>query len=184
MISAKGHEHLVSALRQIRSVRPDAVLVIVGDGPLAPRLRDQVRASGLEGTVFLPGALRASSELYAALDVFVYPSIVGVFGLVVLEAMACGVPVVASDLPGSTTLLTDGFNVLVVPPADPAAIARAVLRLVGDPELAEMLTSQAEERVRLRFSREAMVDRYLAIYRAVLARRRTTRVSRARSGSG
>jgi glycosyltransferase involved in cell wall biosynthesis len=169
MIHAKGHQHLVAALVQIRSARPDAVLVIIGDGPLAGRVRDQVGSLGLDGITFFPGALPVTPELYAAFDVFVYPSIVGVFGLVVLEAMACGVPVVASDLPGSEILLADGVDALVVPPGDPAAIAGAVLRLADDQELAQELAARAADHVRQRFSAETMINRYLALYRGVLA---------------
>jgi glycosyltransferase involved in cell wall biosynthesis len=106
MIPAKGHEHLIAAFARMRSGRPDAVLVIVGDGPLADRVRGQIRSLGLEGVTFLPGTLPVTPELYGAFDVFVYPSVVGVFGLVVLEAMACGVPVLCTA-GGPTDEFTD-----------------------------------------------------------------------------
>ncbi|HEV8516594.1 MAG TPA: glycosyltransferase, partial [Candidatus Limnocylindrales bacterium] len=74
LLPAKGHEHLVRALPAIRAERPEAVLVVVGDGPLAGRLREIGDRLGLGDALVLPGALRASPDLYACFDVFVYPS--------------------------------------------------------------------------------------------------------------
>lgn len=132
----KGADVAVNALRHL----PDeATLSVIGPGSVAQRaeLEDLAEAAGLSGRVFF-GA-RPRSELasqYAAADVFLFPSRwEEPFGLTPLEAMACGTPVVATGMGGSSEYLADGRNCLLVPRDDPAAMAAAVRRLATDPTL-------------------------------------------------
>ena len=136
----KGAAYLIEAMKQV-----DAQLILVGDGPLRAALEEQARPLGKK--VRFLGAKTHSqlAEIYASADLFAAPSVrardgdVEGFGLVFLEAMASGLPVVASRSGGIPYLIQDGVNGLLVPPADASALADAVNRLLREPELAKRL---------------------------------------------
>ena len=133
-------------------------LVVAGDGPLRSRLpqaRGFVSHDELE-------------ELYACAAVVVCPSRREGFGVVCLEAMAHGRPVVATNVGGLKDLVVDGETGLVVPPRDPAALRAALERLLGDAELRRRLGAAGRERARERFSWAAVTDATLAAYRMAL----------------
>lgn len=143
----KGVLVLARAFRQLLGTHPDAVLTIVGDGPqrreLAASLSEvpagQVR---LAGRVSSPALTRTLAEA----DVAVAPALGGEsFGIVLLEAMAARTAVVASDLPGYRSVVTDGRDGLLVPPGDPGRLAGTLARLLGAPELRAALVAAGEE---------------------------------------
>ena len=150
---------------------PDTRVLIVGDGPLRPALEQQARRLGVSSAVTLAGYQEDVASAYAAMDVFVLPSRDEGFGIVFLEAMAMGIPVVGTRVIGSTDAVDDGVTGLLVPYADAPALAQAVLRIMGDAELGRRLSSTAAERVRRSFSREQSVAKVEALYRE-LARNR------------
>jgi glycosyltransferase involved in cell wall biosynthesis len=150
---------------------PDTRVLVVGDGPLRPALEQQARRLGISSAVTLAGYQEDVASAYAAMDVFVLPSRDEGYGIVFLEAMAMGVPVVGTRVIGSTEAVEDGVTGLLVPYADAPALAQAVLRILGDPELRQHLRSTAAERVRRSFSREQSVAKVEALYRE-LARNR------------
>jgi rhamnosyl/mannosyltransferase len=162
LVYYKGFEHLVEAMRAV-----DGHLVIVGTGPLRRPLEERVRALGLEGRVTLVGGVDDAVPFYHAARVFVLASIARseAFGIVQIEAMACGRPVVNTQLDSGVPFVSrDGESGLTVPPADPAALAAAVNRLLDDAALRETLGRAARARVEREFSQEAMVRRFLALY--------------------
>jgi phosphatidylinositol alpha-mannosyltransferase len=132
----KGFRTTVRAFAAIAERRPTAVLVVAGDGEeadavetLAPALRERVVMLGNVPHVRLP-------PYHAASDVFVGPALGREsFGIVLVEAMAAGLPVVATDIPGYREVVRDGIDGLLVPPGDPVALAAAVERLLDDPDL-------------------------------------------------
>ncbi len=143
----KGLEQLVRAFIRVKTQRPSARLVVVGEGPerrrceaiIPERLRSQVTFVGRGGPDDLP-------SLYAAADVFAAPALGGEsFGIVLLEAMAAGTPVVASAIPGYRTLLRDGVEGRLVPPGDVAALAQALDTLLGNPSLREAMSRAGRE---------------------------------------
>ncbi len=141
-------------------------LVVAGTGPDEARLR----ASAPDGTTFL-GTLDRTRDLpalYASADAFAFASCTETLGLVVLEAMASGLPVIAAPVGGVATHLADGANGLAVPPGDPVAMAAAMVHLVEDPALCRQLARGALATAGgLDWSRE--LDRLDALYRDVLA---------------
>ncbi|MET0396208.1 MAG: glycosyltransferase [Longimicrobiaceae bacterium] len=162
LVYYKGFEHLVEAMRAV-----DGHLVIVGTGPLRRPLEERVRALGLEDRVTLVGGVDDAVPFYHAARVFVLASIARseAFGIVQIEAMACGRPVVNTQLDSGVPFVSrDGESGLTVPPADPAALAAAVNRLLDDDALRETLGRAARARVEREFSQEAMVRRFLALY--------------------
>jgi len=165
----KGVEWLVRAMASLEAAAP---LVAVGDGPRRARLERLAADLGIDDRVRFLGRVddRTLRKAYANAAVFVLPSVEPseAFGIVQLEAMANGVPVVNTDLPtGVPWVSVDGETGLTVPPRDAGALARAVDRLLADGPLRERLGRAARRRVERRFTRERMLDRYEAVYRDV-----------------
>lgn len=150
---------------------PDARVLIVGDGPLKATLEQQAQRLGISSAVTFAGYQEDVASAYAAMDVFVLPSRDEGYGIVFLEAMAMGVPVVGTRVIGSTDAVDDGVTGLLVPYADAPALAQTAVRILRDAELGRRLSSTAAERVRRSFSREQSVAKVETLYRE-LARNR------------
>lgn len=167
----KGLHILLEALTRLR--RP-AHLLIVGTGPEEARLRAQAQAAGLGARVSFLGEL-SDAELpaaYAAADVFVLPSHLRAeaFGIVQVEAQAAGLPIVCAELGTGTSYVTQhGVTGLVVPPADPAALARALDLLLTNLDLARRMGAAGRARAMQEFSHARMIERMEQIYRDVVA---------------
>ena len=153
-----------------------AKLVIIGDGAERSRLEAQVRERGLQHRVEVRGRV-AEQELrraYAAASALVLPAIVDArgdtegLGVVLLEAMSYGVPVIGSDLGGITDIVVDGQTGLLVPPQDSAALAAALERLATDRDLAKRLGEAGAGHVRRHFSWPAIIAQWEECYLAVL----------------
>ena len=166
----KGHDVLLRALA--RPGTPPAIrLYVFGEGPLEPSLRalgaeldlgDRVTFLGFREN--MPGYLRQ-------LDAMAMPSRHEGIPYAALEAMAMGVPLVASDVGGLHEILEHEADALLVPPEDPAALADAIARLHDDGDLRARLARRAKEKVNARFLAAPMVDRYLDVYRRASTRR-------------
>lgn len=166
---AKGHDLLVEAAARL----PDSVhLLIVGHGERAAALRERGRRLGLGARLHLPGWRDDISAVHAASDVFALPSRWEGLPYSLLEAMAAGLPCVASDVNGSRDILrAEPPCGLLVPREDPPALASALQRLLSDPELAAGLARAGLARVAADFTLDAMLDRTLAVYREALEQR-------------
>jgi glycosyltransferase involved in cell wall biosynthesis len=167
----KGQRTLLLALASLVREIPNLVLFLAGAGPLQAALEAEAARLGLADHVRFLGVRRDRATLYAAMDVFVLPSRDEGYGIVFLEAMAMGVPVVGTRVIGSMEAVEDGVTGLLVPYADAPALARAVSRIFTDPELGRCLRGAAAERVRHRFSRERSVSQIEALYRELVDRR-------------
>lgn len=180
LIEPKGLPDLFAALRILRDAGRDLRCTVIG-GPELPRyvndlvaIRRARRRLGLEDVVTLAGE-QPFARVVAAdadADVFALPCVVGADGSrdvtpnALLEAMAMGVPVVATRMTGIPELVEDGASGLLVPPNDPAALAAAIARLIDDPVLAARLATQARARVVERFDVAANVGAYAALFEA------------------
>lgn len=156
---------LLRVFAQVLKCVPQALLVIAGEGPAREGLRSQVGALGLEPHVQFAGYLERDSALldcYAAADVFVFASRTETQGLVLLEAMAQGTPVVSTAELGTRSILVPGSGALVVP-EEPEAFAAAVVRVLGDAGLREALAVRGLAYARS-WSSSAMAARLAAVY--------------------
>jgi glycosyltransferase involved in cell wall biosynthesis len=160
---------LISAFARVLKVVPDAKLVIAGSGREEDNLSRQVKGLNITNSVFMVGGLTRGkvAQLMAAADVFALPSKVESFGLALLEASAAGVPVVCSNAGGVPEVFRDGFNALLYPPEDDSAMAKAIIRLIQDGELAKTISANAVETAR-RFTWEMAAERTLRVYEEAL----------------
>lgn len=165
MTLAKAFAELVARRPDIReSVR----LVMVGDGRLRQDVLRFLRESGLEEMAWLPGSRNDTAELLRAFDVFVLPSLAEGISNTILEAMASGLPVVATDVGGNGELVQAGETGYLVPRNDPDAMARALERYVDDQALRRAHGDSGRRRTEQRFSLDGMVDRYVQVYESLL----------------
>ena len=145
-------------------------LLMVGDGPEHGRVKEFLAAAGVADLCWLPGARKDVADLLACLDVFVLPSRGEGISNTILEAMASGLPVVATRVGGNGELVVDGDTGTLVPHSDKAALATALSTYVGDAERCRRHGAAGRQRVLDAFSLDAMVENYLALYDDVLAR--------------
>jgi glycosyltransferase involved in cell wall biosynthesis len=163
----KGHAVLLEAL-----ARPGGETwagVIVGDGPERAALQARAAQAPLAGRVFLLGERADVPDLLPAFDLFVLPSLTEGMSNALLEAMAEGIPVIATQAGGNLEVVEHHASGLLVQPGDPAALAAGIGALAGDPERARSLGLAAREHVRRHFSRAVMLRAYEALYRDLLA---------------
>jgi sugar transferase (PEP-CTERM/EpsH1 system associated) len=160
LVPVKDHLTLLAAFETIAAGRQDVHLVVVGDGPERASLEARVREARLEGRVWLLGRRRDVADLMGLFDVFVLSSVSEGLPLTIIEAMAAGLPVVATDVGGNSQAVRDQVTGYLVPPSDPAALARAIARLLDDPPLRERLAHEARHSARTTFDLAVMARRY------------------------
>ena len=172
LVWVKGVENLIQAFRMVTREIPNTKLVIVGLGELERRVKEAAREPDIEGRLsyrfeFLP--VEEKIRYYAACDLAVFPSLYEPFGIVALEAMSVGKPVVASDVGGFSEMIEDGVTGVKVRPGDAEELASAIERLVEDAELRRALGEAGMRVVRERFSWKVVAEKVLRIYRRVLS---------------
>ena len=173
----KGHTHLIKAFRKVKSSHPNARLLLAGTGALELQLRAE--AEDLRDVYFLNYCEDVRSVL-EALDVYVQPSVMEALGLAVLEAAAMGLPVVASDVGGLPEVVRSEETGVLVHPADPDALARALNALLNDRARRERLGSAGADMVSRRFTRTRMAAETFAVYERLLSSRTKAATSRPR----
>jgi sugar transferase (PEP-CTERM/EpsH1 system associated) len=167
----KGHRDLASAFIQLARNSPGcehARLVMVGDGPCLSDVQNQLREAGLLDRCWFPGQRGDIARLIAAFDVFVQPSLAEGISNTVLEAMATGLPVVATKVGGNPELVADSETGVLVPPADPDALAGALRDYVSDGDLRVAHGAAARRRAVDVFSIDRMLKEYEDLYASSL----------------
>ena len=172
----KNHDGLVDAFALLRQQLPQDTglrLAIVGDGPLLPRLKEKIAAAGLADCVWLPGARSDIADVMRGLDLFVLPSLAEGTPVTVLEAMACGLPVVATQVGGLPEVVEESVTGLLVPPANAPALAAALHSFQSRPQQASAAGAAGRLRVERQYSMQAMLDTYAGLYDTLLANKTT-----------
>jgi len=154
----------VEAIRQCPAMADHARLVLVGDGPLKSECEAVLYAAGLAHLAWLTGERSDIPDVMRSLDVFALPSLAEGISNTTLEAMACGLPVIATNVGGNADLVTSGRHGEIVDPGDVQALAGAIIRWVSDPERRQQAGRAARHEVERRFSLDAMVTSYQALY--------------------
>ena len=172
MTGEKGQRTLLMAAPLLCERRPDARLVLVGDGPLRAQLEREVRVLGVAGRVIFAGS-RLPEELPSLLkaaDVFVYPSLEEGLGSILLEAMAANVPIVATRVGGIPELVRDEETGLLVPRDQFLDLAEAIVRLLDDSALARRLAEAARQFVRAEGTKDRMIEETIGVYQQLAPR--------------
>jgi glycosyltransferase involved in cell wall biosynthesis len=162
---------LIRALPALRREFPSCRLLLAGDGASRPQLEALARESGLVDAVIFAGFVENVSEVYAAMDAFLFPSLAEPLGSSMLAALASGLPTVALARGAVPEVITDGENGLLVEGPHAAAFASAVARILQDPAFAARLGAAARETVEQRFSANHMVDETLRVYSEICKER-------------
>jgi glycosyltransferase involved in cell wall biosynthesis len=164
----KNHLGLLHAFDQVRQAAPQARLIVIGDGPMRPAIEESIRQRGLTDAVELLGERHDVPDLLAAMDAFVLSSATEGIPLTVLEAMAAGLPVVATAVGGIPQVVLAEETGCLVPPGSPEALAAALGRLIDDPALAQRLGDAGRQRVQEHFSLQRMAADYESLYRQLV----------------
>jgi len=159
----KDHKTLLVAFRDLLGRGLPARLLVAGDGELASSVREMVAELGLDNRVHLLGTRSDVPALLRALNLFVLPSISEGLSLTLIEAMAAGLPIVATRVGGNPEVIADGDTGLLVSAADPVGLADALMRVAGNPSLAAALGQQARARALRHFDIDTMAQRYLGV---------------------
>lgn len=157
----KDHGNLLRAFAVAVSKRPELRLMLVGDGELRSSIQNMIQECDLEQHVEMLGRRSDIPELLEAMDLFVLPSRREGFPIAVLEAMACGKPVVATDVGGVSEIISNGEDGIIVPPENSNALADAILKLAADNELRDTIAAKGYQKVVSQFSEQAMMNKYL-----------------------
>jgi glycosyltransferase involved in cell wall biosynthesis len=160
----KDHGTLLRAFGLVARQNPRAVLLIAGDGPLRSQLERTVQELGLDARVRFLGHRPDVERVLAALDVFVLSSISEGLSNTILEAMACGVPVVATRVGGADELIVENETGLLAPARQPETLATAIATLVNDEAARLRMGVAAGERARAKFSLAGMLTAYESLY--------------------
>ncbi len=168
LVEQKGVIYALRAFAQVAKKFPQAELVIVGDGPLRRSLEAELLPFGLQGRVRFLGWRPDAASLMAGFDLLLVPSLWEGFGLVLLEAMAQAVPVIASDVSAIPEIVVHSETGLLVPPRDVDALAAALSTLLADHALRRHFGMMAQERLEHHFTAQRMVDQTIALYHQLL----------------
>jgi len=170
-----GRIHPQKNLDLLLDIWPDvardtrASLVLVGDGPDRSRLEEKARTLGVADRVVFAGAVADPAEFLRAADLFVLPSVAEGMSNSLLEAMASGLASLASDIGGNRDLIDDGETGRLIAPDNRAAWASALIAAIREPESTRRMGEAARQRIEREFALPVVVDRYVALYRRMLA---------------
>lgn len=166
----KGLEYLFSAVREVVNVYPRTKVLIVGDGDEKYRLSLQEKVKDLElsSHIILAGFYKDVPQILRCLDIFTLPSLWEGFNRSLLEAMACGLPVVATAVGGNVEIVQDGVNGLLVPPCNPGALASAIAELLKDKEKARKMGLEGKLLVKENFNIYINVRKIEKLYLQIL----------------
>ncbi|MGO9603880.1 MAG: glycosyltransferase family 4 protein [Candidatus Binataceae bacterium] len=164
----KGHRYLLEAIARMETGTA-VVCRVAGDGALREELEREAESLGIGGRVRFMGRIEDSRAMLWALDIFVFPSLWEGLGVAAIEASACGLAIVASDAGGIGEVVINGKSGILVPPANPAALAEAIAQLAGSPGERSRMGDGARERAEAEFAMSTMAERTLALYRRCIA---------------
>ena len=169
-IHRKGHDDLLQAIPSILKEHSSARFLLFGRGPLHEEVARKVREAGLDNVVRLPGFRDDLPEILPCLDLLVHPATMEGLGVILLQASAAGVPIVACEVGGVPEVVAHGETGLLVPPESPGPLAEAVSALLGNPDRGRAMGNKGRARIRESFSVDRMVEGNLAVYRGILGR--------------
>ncbi len=182
MARQKGQKHLVAAIPQVRLKYPRAKFVLVGKGKLRKELQEQARSLGVEEAVRFAGIRKDVPIVLNCFDVFVLPSLWEGFGTAIIEALACGVPVVATRVGGIPEVIEHGEDGLLVPPGRARPLAQSILKILENPSLRSDIIYRGLRKAVERFNVTRMAETVAKIYSQIFYRTEPPRREVSRHG--
>lgn len=170
LVPVKGPEFLIEAAKYIISKYPEVFFIFTGDGPLEQNLERQAFKSGIKDNIIFLGWRNDIAGIISVYDIFALPSLNEGMGRVLVEAMALGKPIVASNVGGIPDLVTHGKNGFLVPPKNPEKLAKYIQILIGDKEKRKKMGQAGKEMVK-NFSKEKMVEKIANLYEELLTQK-------------
>lgn len=174
LAAVKDQLILVEAFRKLVERNPEyrttLRLVIVGDGPLRPKIESYIADAGLADVSWLPGDRTDIPELLRSMDIFVLPSLGEGISNTILEAMASGLPIVATDVGGNPELVEPNINGILIPVGDSDKLADSIEALVQDPEKRQSFGAASSRKVSEKHNWERTVESYMQVYDQLLQR--------------
>lgn len=164
----KGHRYLVDALASVVPQNPQVHAIFIGNGPLRAELESQVNERDLNGHIYFLGDRHDVPELLAASDLFVLPSLWEGLPMALLEAMATGLPVIATKVSGTVQVVIPDESGILVPPGDVEELAQSIGSLLHDPKRAKAMGQAARRRVVENFSAQKQAAEHLSLYYRLL----------------
>ncbi len=166
----KGLFDLIKCAIIVSKIIPDAKFVICGTGPLLQKLKEQVKSAGLEQKVVFLGRVDRKKliKIYQGATIYVVSSIYEGLPTVILEAMACGLPVVATDIGGNRDLISSNVNGLLVPPRSPEIMAQMIMELWNDEKLRKKLGDCARKTIMKKYTWDMITDNFINVYESLL----------------
>jgi glycosyltransferase involved in cell wall biosynthesis len=180
-IAYKGHRYFLEAWSRVVASHPHAVALLAGDGPERPACEAIANELGISRRVRFLGTRHDVPALLAAADLLVHPSLEEGFCNAIVEAMAAGLPVVATSVGGNPEAVVDGETGYLVPPRDAAALAEAITRVWSRADGGRAMGQAGSARARTEFDVGRMVSAYETVYANLLARRGTDNVRHRRA---
>lgn len=171
LTAVKRHVDLIDAFAQLHRGNPQARLLLVGDGPLLAPVQERMQALGVADAVVLLSFREDVEAILPAMDALILASSSEGMSNAILEAMACGLPVIATAVGGNLHLVQHETSGLLVPPRDPISLAAAMQALVRSPQLGQRMGMAARSRVEREFSLDAMINSFDQLYRRLLNQR-------------
>lgn len=165
----KGLGVLLSAFGKILQHQPEARLILAGEGPLREMIESEVREKGWEKSIVLAGFVDDVAAIMHAIDVLLLPSYWEGFGIVIIEAMACGRPVITTNISSMPEIVNEGATGYLIPPGDEQALAERALSLLQNPALRARMGAAAKQRAAENFSHERMIARLEQLFENALS---------------
>lgn len=166
----KGHHVILEAIPEVLKEVPEAFFVFAGDGPQRLNIEEKIKELGINERVRLLGLRTDIPTVLKGLDVFVLPTLQEALGTSFLEASAMGKPTIGTRVGGVPEAVVDGVTGLLVEPSDPKGLAKALIRLLKDPDLRARLGFEGRKRAESEYSMEVMVKRMLELYKSLVRR--------------
>lgn len=166
----KGLLELIDCAKEVCEIRDDVSFVLAGDGPLLSNLKKKVTDLNLQNRIKFLGQVnrRKIVNLYQNATIFAFPSYYEGLPGSLLEAMACQLPIVATEVPGNIELIEHNKNGIFIPPKNASAISKAILDLLDDPDKRDKLGKNARKTIEDKFTWDAVSDRILGCYKSIL----------------
>ena len=165
----KGHVYLVEAAKGVVKIFPKVKFLLIGEGPLREKLQEMVDENGLTDHFLFLGLRTDVKELLNLLDIMLLPSLWEGLPNVVLEAMACGKPIIASAVDGTPEAVVDDVTGILIPPKDPRALEKAIITLLNDRDKLKKMGENARKRAEESFSIQRQIENFNNLFDLCLA---------------